>query len=98
MSTEKGTTQFTEADITDERVYVVPFRDVKKAPRNRRTKRAIKILREFMIRHMKSEEILINTEVNEKIWEKGIENPPNKIKVRAIKSRDGIVEVLLAEE
>ncbi|MHA1410388.1 MAG: 50S ribosomal protein L31e [Candidatus Odinarchaeia archaeon] len=97
MSIEKGTS-FLDTDIAEERVYTVPFRDVKKVPRNKRSNKAIRILKEFMIRHMKSEEIIINPKVNEKIWERGIEKPPNKIKVKAIKSRDGVVEVLLAEE
>jgi large subunit ribosomal protein L31e len=97
MSSEKET-KLSDSEIAEERVYTVPFRDVKKTPKNRRSNKAIRVLRDFMIRHMKSEEIIINPKVNDKIWERGMENPPNKLKVKAIKSRDGVVEVLLAEE
>lgn len=97
MSTDNKP-KFPETEIAEERVYVVPFRDVKKAPKDKRSNKAIKILREFIIKHMKSETVLINQEVNEKIWNRGIENPPNKLKVKAIKDREGVVEVVLAEE
>jgi large subunit ribosomal protein L31e len=41
-----------------------------------------------VIRHLKvlpEEEIYIDPEVNEKIWERGIENPPRKIKLTVIR-------------
>jgi ribosomal protein L31E len=41
--------------------------------------------------------LLITGEVNEKIWGKGIEKPPRKIRVRAAKDSDGNVTVYLAE-
>jgi large subunit ribosomal protein L31e len=87
-----------ETEVAEERVYVIPFRDVKKAPRDKRSNKAVKILKEFIIKHMKTENVLINPEVNEKIWERGIEKPPYKLKVKAIKDREGIVEVVLAED
>jgi large subunit ribosomal protein L31e len=41
--------------------------------------------------------LIISEEVNEKIWGKGIEKPPRRIKVRATKDKDGNVTVYLAE-
>ena len=96
MASEKA--QILDMEVAEERVYTVPFRDVKNTPRYKRANKAISILRKFVMKHMKPEEIIINPSVNEKIWERGIENPPNKLKVKLIKSRDGVVEVLLAEE
>ena len=46
---------------------------------------------------MKVEDVVIATEVNEKIWERGREKIPSKIKVKAVEE-DGTVEVLLADE
>ena len=43
------------------------------------------------------ERLVIDNEVNEKIWERGIEKPPRKIRVRVIKDKEGVVTVLLAE-
>jgi len=79
-------------------------------PPKKRAPRAIQLVKEFINRHMKvetqvSEEeeeeelsrLIISEEVNEKIWGKGIEKPPRRIKVRATKDKDGNVTVYLAE-
>lgn len=82
-----------------ERIMVIPLRKAKMAPRTRRTNRAVKEVRIFAARHMKAdvEKIWIDASVNEKLWENGIRNPPNKITVKAVKFDDGLVEVSLAE-
>ena len=78
---------------------VIPLRAAKQAPRTRRAKRAIKEVREIVMRHMKvdAEHVWIDASVNEKVWENGIRNPPSKITVKAVKFDDGLVEVSLAE-
>ena len=82
-----------------ERVITVPLKATKMAPRSRRAKRAVKEVREFIARHMKAEEdkVWIDTKVNEKLWERGIQNPPSRISVKAVKFDDGTVEVTLSE-
>ena len=42
-------------------------------------------------------QLIISQEVNQKIWGRGIEKPPSKIRVRAAKDKDGNVTVYLAE-
>ncbi len=83
-----------------ERVYTIPLRDTKTVPRTKRAKRAIKEIREFVIRHMKADEenVWIDTKLNELIWARGIQNPPSKVRIRAIRFEDGLVEVSLPEE
>ena len=82
-----------------ERIMVVPLRKTKQAPRTRRANRAIKEIREFVARHMKTEEdkVWIDASVNEKIWQNGIRNPPSRITVKAVRFQDGLVEVTLSE-
>jgi len=80
-----------------ERVYVIPLRDVKRVPRTIRSPKAVRIVREFLQRHMKSDDIKIDSSVNEKIWERGIQKVPPKIKVKATKEEDGSVLVTLVE-
>lgn len=82
-----------------ERIMVIPLRKTKQAPRTRRTNRAVKEVREYIQRHMRvsEENVWIDASVNEKLWENGIRNPPNKIIVKAVKFEDGLVEVSLAE-
>jgi large subunit ribosomal protein L31e len=83
-------------EIIDERIYIVPLSKARKGPRNKRTKKAIRYLREYISRHFKPESLVITQEVNEKIWERSIQKPPRKIKVRATKNIDGLVVVYLA--
>ena len=80
-------------DILEERLYVVPFGRVKNTPVKKRTKRAVNMLREFVIRHMKPEGIIIDPYLNELIWKRGIEKPPRKIRIRVTKDREGLVTV-----
>ena len=82
-----------------ERVITVPLKATKMAPRSRRAKRAVKEVREFIARHMKAEEdkVWIDTKLNDKLWERGIQNPPSRISVKATKFDDGTVEVTLSE-
>jgi large subunit ribosomal protein L31e len=87
------------ADI--ERIYIIPLRDVKELPRTKRAPRAIAVVKKFIARHMKTteEDVWIDTTVNEKIWERGREKPPNKIRVKVVKFEDqNIVEVSIPEE
>lgn len=86
------------ADILKEQIYVIPLRDVKKAPRWKRSPRAIKEIRQFLTKHMKSEDVKLDRSINEKIWEHGCEKPPRKIRIRAMKFEDGQVQAELAEE
>jgi len=84
-----------------ERIYTIPLRDVKELPRTKRAPRAIAVVKKFISRHMKTEEsdVWIDTAVNEAIWTRGREKPPNKIRVKAVKFEDqNIVEVSLPEE
>jgi large subunit ribosomal protein L31e len=82
-------------EIIDERIYVIPLAKARKGPRNKWAKKSIRFLREFMIRHFKPESLVISQEVNEFIWQRGIQKPPRKVKVRATKNIDGLVVVYL---
>ena len=42
--------------------------------------------------------LAISNEVNERVWKRGIEKPPRKIRVRAAKDKEGNVTVYLAEK
>lgn len=79
-----------------ERTYTIPFYPkLNSIPRTKRTPRAMRLIHEFIARHMKSDDILIDPAVNEFIWSRGIKKPPRKISVRALKSDDDVVEVYL---
>ncbi len=91
-----------EPKIELEREYVVPLRKgTLKAPQYRRAKKAIRVLREFLVRHMKVRDrdlkkVKIDIHLNNELWFKGIKKPANKIKIKA-KKIDGIVYAELAD-
>ena len=98
-----------EEEIVEERVYTIPLGKASVRPPKKRAPRAIQLIRAFITKHMKLEirleeeeegelpKLIISKEVNEKIWDRGIEKPPRKIRVRAAKDSDGNVKVYLAE-
>jgi large subunit ribosomal protein L31e len=86
-----------ESEPVLERIYTVPLGRAWVVPRYRRAEKAITVLRKFVRRHMKPEEIVIDPSVNEAIWARGMTNPPRKIRVRLSKDDEGIVTVTLAE-
>ena len=79
-----------------ERVYNIPLRkEFLKVANWKRTSKAVKAAREFLIKHMKSEKILLGEKLNLKLWENGIRKPPHHVKVTAIKDDDGTVRAEL---
>ena len=99
-----------EEEIVEERVYIIPLGKASIRPPKKRAPRAIQLIREFVTKHMKLEmrmeeeeeggelpKLTISQDVNERIWDRGIEKPPKKIRVRAAKDKDGNVTVYLAE-
>ena len=88
----------TEPKTVLERAYNVPLRkEYLKAPNWNRSKKAVTALRQFIVKHMKSDNVLLGKYVNKYIWKHGIKNPPHHVKVNAIKDDKGIVKVELAE-
>jgi large subunit ribosomal protein L31e len=99
-----------EEEIVEERTYTIPLQKALVRPPKKRAPRAIQLVKIFITKHMKLEmkvseeeeeeelpQLIISQEVNQKIWGRGIEKPPRKIKVRAAKDKDGNVTVYLAE-
>jgi large subunit ribosomal protein L31e len=80
----------------EERIYTIPLSAVKKAPRWKRSNRAIALIREYLIKHTKSEYILIDTTINEKVWARGSQKPPSKIRVKVTEEED-IIRAELVE-
>ncbi len=77
----------------EERVYTINLGKVTLAPDNRRAKRAVNMIRDFAVKHMKSEEVKIDEALNEILWSRGIRNPPRKIRVIISKDGSGVVTV-----
>ena len=99
-----------EEEIVEERIYTIPLGKAWVRPPKKRAPRVMYMIRAFITKHMKltmrveeEEEkelpkLVISKEVNEKVWGRGIQQPPRKIRVRAAKDKEGNVTVYLAEE
>ena len=104
-------------ELIQERLYTIPLRKLHKVSRTRRAPVAMRMIEDFIVRHMKPErdgevltkasdarsgsgeekQLFIDPPVNNYIWSRGIEKPPSKVRVRALKFEDGSVIVHLAE-
>ncbi len=62
-------------------VYVIPLRRVYWGRRSNRADRAVRLIRSFVARHTKADEVRILTEVNNVVWSRGREKPPPRVKV-----------------
>ncbi|NOZ82278.1 MAG: 50S ribosomal protein L31e [Euryarchaeota archaeon] len=80
-----------------DRIYTLRFHRIKRTPRTKRAAKAVRYLRRFMQQHMKAERVVIQQEVNEALWRRGIQNPPARLRVRAEKREGDTVVVSLAE-
>ncbi|MFZ1127424.1 50S ribosomal protein L31e [Methanoregula sp.] len=86
------------AEQMQEHVYIIPLRDARRMPRWKRANGAIKDIRKYLAKHMKTEDVKLDKTINEKVWSRGSEKPPSKIRVRAMKMEDGQVQAELAPE
>jgi len=81
-----------------ERVYTINLGKVVLSPDNRRSKRAINMIREFARHHMKTKEVKIDQDLAHQVWERGIRSPPRKIRVKMTKTEEGYVLISPYEE
>lgn len=88
------------AKVVVERIYSIRLKhEMKRYPRWLRAVKAMRYMRRFLSRHMKvpEENVKIDPSINLKVWERGIQEPPSRIRIRAVKFDDGVVEAELYE-
>jgi len=78
-----------KSDIMDERIYTINIRKaISKAPRWEKSKRGMAVVKSFLKRHMKGDEVKIGKSITEEIWKRGNQNPPKSIRIHAILTED----------
>ncbi|MEM3147569.1 MAG: 50S ribosomal protein L31e [Candidatus Jordarchaeales archaeon] len=100
-SLEEEEAPLEEAPLEEEgetRIYTIPLKKAYYVPRYKRTEKAIRLIREFILRHMKAERVVILQRLNEKVWSRGDQKPPRRIKVKAVKDKEGVVKVDIASD
>lgn len=86
----------TEESIT--RVYTINLGKAWISPQYRRTDRVVNMIREFAIKHMKSDNIKLDQDLNRQMWSRGKTNPPRKVRVKMVKDEEGVVTVSSYED
>jgi len=85
----------------EERVVTIPLRDVRKVATQKRADRAMSIIRDHLAQHFNvdGEAVRLDPSINESVWERGRQNPPSKLRVRAarfVEDDEAIVEAEVA--
>ncbi len=86
-----------------EREYIIPLRkEWLKVPEYKRANKAVKAIKQFIVRHMKIydrdlKKVKVDPILNNELWFRGIRKPPAKIKVKAIKFDNETVKVEIVE-
>lgn len=86
----------------DSREYIIPLREkCRPVPRYKKTPKAVKTIKQFLVRHMKIydrdlKKIKLDKYLNEFLWFRGIKNPPHKVNVKVTKENN-LIRVELAE-
>ena len=80
------------------RVYTINLGKAWITPQHKRTDRVVNIIREFAEKHMKSNEVKLDQDLNRQLWSRGKTNPPRKVRVKMVKEEGGTVTVSLYED
>lgn len=84
--------------MATERTYIIPLRrEWLKSVKYKRAKKAVRAIKEFLTRHMKTDvaNVKLGTHLNIELWKHGIKNPPSRIKVNVTKDDKGMVRAEL---
>jgi large subunit ribosomal protein L31e len=82
-----------------ERTYVIPLRKAYlKAPKYVRTNRAVKEVRMFLQRHMKTTDVKLGEQLNIALWARGDSKPPTRVTVVAKKEDDVVYAEIAGKE
>ena len=80
--------------MAEEKTYIIPLRSRwLRAPKYKRSKRAVGALREYLSRHLKRN-VRIGKYLNHAIWSQGHKMPPGKVKVRIEEDKESMTAEL----
>jgi large subunit ribosomal protein L31e len=68
--------------MTTTKNYIIPLRkSFQQAAPLKRTPKALRAVKDYLMKHCKVEDVKLGKHLNEYIWAKGITNPPHKVSV-----------------
>ena len=84
--------------MAEEKIFTIPLRLVFDKPRTKRAKIASNLIKNFLQRHMDSEEINIGNSINKTLFARGQQKVPRLVRIHAIKENDIVYAELLGTE
>ncbi len=94
---EEAAEEEEEIEIVEEKFYDLNLRRIWTAPREKRTPRAVRYVRQYAAQRMKTDKVSLSEETNSLLWNRGISKPPRKIRIRVVKDKEGKVIVFPGE-
>ncbi len=94
---EEAAEEEEEVEIVEEKFYDLNLRRIWTAPREKRTPRAVRYVRQYAANRMKTDNVSLSEETNSLLWNRGISKPPRKIRIRVVKDKEGKVIVFPGE-
>jgi large subunit ribosomal protein L31e len=88
-----------DEEVLEERIYTVPLGKLiytRGIPRGKRTPRAVRLVKQFVMKHLKVDHVSMDKELSEALWARGIQKPPRHIRIRCVKTEEDAAEVYLA--
>ena len=82
-----------EIEIVEEKFYDLNLRRIWTAPREKRTPRAVRYVKNYAAARMKTDKVSLAEETNSLLWTRGLSKPPRKIRIRVVKDKEGKVIV-----
>lgn len=70
--------------MPEEKIYTIPLR-VEKKTRVKRSGHAVRVIKSYLKKHAKAEEIKIGRRLNEAVWKKGAKKPLRALRIKAVK-------------
>lgn len=86
--------------MDEEKIYTVPLRKAYEYIRTKRTRRAVKLVKQFISKHSKIhiDDVKISGALNSMLWFRGIQKPPRKIRIKVVKGESGAKAYLIDEQ
>ena len=83
----------------EEKFYKIPLRKKwVKVSRIDRVNTSVDVIKFYLVRHTKTQEIKISPLLNESLWTRGAKKPPAFAKIKVVKNEKGVVNAMLPEE
>ena len=74
--------------MTEEKIFTIPLKNVFEQSRKKRAERAIRLIKDFLKKHTKTEQVHIGDSINKYIWKHGMQVPPRSIRVHTLKDKN----------